>query len=318
MLHPEDACLELFLDWLAQAHGQQFRVEERSYLPNGPAGEPTGLSALSTDGERRLALEIRHLLPATEHAVWQAYRHQLEADIAVDLRGAYALWLPPGADLPGETRQALDFVQRVRQVAQALEPGQRSHVPLPVTLYLRKVRNEGGLMSVAGGLDTYWAKMSEQVRGSYDLDSTTLHRLPEDEEHRQQLLARICDEANKIQEVGQWQEIETVDAWSIQRLRDGQGVTIVGVPPEDTRDMGTVVRRSLRRLLVDAARTLNDQPCDLRALVILGIYTHIDQEGASTAMRGYDPTIYANLDFVCLASDARLKALMESPLLPWA
>lgn len=312
MLRPEDVCLELFLDWLAQAHDRQFQVEERQHL------EPMGLTAICSDGQRRLALEIRHLLLPTENEVWEAYRHQLEQDIAVDLKGAYALWLPAGADFPSGARETLEFVQRVRQTAVTLQPGERAFVPFPITLYLKKVRHEGNLISVIGGLNPYWARFTERVRGSYDLDSTQLHRLPESEEHLEQLLDAIVKATQGIENLGQWVDVETIDAWTIQRLRDGQAVTISGVPPEATRDMGTVVRRNLRRLLVEAGQKLALQPCDLRAVVILGVYPYIDQEGASTALRGYDPAIYANLDFVCLASDGRVKALMESPLLPWA
>lgn len=311
MLRPEDVCLELFLGWLAQAHSRRFSVDQRDYL------DPAGLSALASDGRHRLCVELRTLLGPPEDEVWEARRQQLETSIAVDLPGAYALWLPPGADLPGEPRQAMDFVQRVRAAALKLSPGQRSYVPLPVTLYLRKVRSEGALMSVAGVLDTYWARLSERVRGSYDLDSSALHRLPEEEEHRRQLLDRICAEADKIQEVGQWIDIETIDAWTLQRLKEGLGVTIIGVPPQASVDMGLAIRRNLRRILLEAGQKLSARECDLRAIILLGPYPYIDQEGATTALRGYDPATYSNLDFVCLASDGRVKALVESPLLPW-
>jgi hypothetical protein len=204
-------------------------------------------------------------------------------------------------------------------VASALEPGQRSHLSLPVTLYLRKKSSEGALMSVAGGaLDPYWARMSERVRGAYDLDSTNLHRLPESEEHRNELLSLICSEANRIENDGQWLEIETIDTWTIQRLKEGEGIAIIGLPPADTRDMGISVRRNLRRTLIDTGQRLSAQACDLRAAVLIGIYPYIDKEGATTALRGYDPTTYAGLDFICLVADGRAKALMESPALPWA
>ena len=95
-------------------------------------------------------------------------------------------------------------------------------------------------------------------------------------------------------------------------------MTILGLPPEATVDMGVAVRRNLRRILVEAGQKLSARESDLRAIVILGTYPYIDQEGATTALRGYDPTVYSNLDFICLASDGQVKALVESPLLPWA
>ncbi|MBI1885925.1 MAG: hypothetical protein HYS09_06395 [Chloroflexi bacterium] len=314
-MREEDVCLELFLDWLAAAHGRRFQVQERTYA------EPFGLSAAASDGHYALAVEVRRLVDPGENEVWQAYRQQLQQDVAVGLKGGYALWLPPGADLPGGGRESMEFAQRVRDAAFSLQPGERGFVPLPVTLYLRKVREEGALVSVAGPLDAYWAKMSEHVHGSYDLDSTRLHRLPEDEEHRRELLDRIVSAAGQVENVGQWAELETVDAWTLQHLAiDEHGVLIVGVPPDAARDMGIAVRRNFRRALAEAGPALAGRECDLRALVVLGYYPYIDQEGATTALRGYDPTLYSALDFVCLVTDGRAKALVESPayVLPWA
>jgi len=87
----QDLCLELFLGWLAEAHGRQFQVEQR------PFGE---LTARCSDGQRSMAVEVRSLLDPSEQEVWQSYRHELEEEISKGLTGAFALWLPPGADIP--------------------------------------------------------------------------------------------------------------------------------------------------------------------------------------------------------------------------
>ena len=308
----DDVSLELFLGWLAETHGRRFQVDSSSHL------QPGSLSALCSDGSYRLAVEVRPLLEAGESEAWQAQRRQIEAEIADDLQGSCALWLPPGADLPVASDQRLDLVKRVREVALSLEPGQRSQLLLPATIYLHKSRDDGAVMSVVGPLDIYWARMSERVHGAYELDSRALHRLPESEEHRNELRDRICGQANEISEVGELREIETVDAWTIQRLGDGRGVVIIGLPPDALGDTGITVRRNLRRLLIEAGQKLSTQECDLRALVVLGIYPYINQEGATTALRGYDPTLYSTLDFICLVADGQAKSQMESPVLPWA
>lgn len=309
-----DVCLQLFLAWLDQVHGRRFQVDEGEDLPAG------GLSALASNGSLRLALEVHHLIGPTENAAWLALRERLQKEIALELRGAFALWLPVGADLPSGARETLEFVQRVRQTAVTLQPDERAFVPFPITLYLKKVRDEGNLMSVVGGMNPYWARFTERVRGSFDLDSTRLHRLPESEEHLQQLIDSITEASQRIQDVGQWVEIETIDAWTIQRLEGDHGVAIVGVAPDEIEDVGLAVRRNFRRILADAAPRLRQRQADLRALVLLGYYARMEQEGATTALRGYDPTLYANLDFVCLAADGLLKALIQAPaaLLPWA
>jgi hypothetical protein len=165
---------------------------------------------------------------------------------------------------------------------------------------------------VTGGLNPHWARFTEHVRGTYDLDSTRLHRLPESEEHLQQLIDRIIERAATL-ETGQIAEIETVDAWTIQRLSQTQGVTIVGVPPAELQDVGLAVRRNFRRILSESAAALKERDVDNRALVVLGPYSRVEQEGATTAMRGYDPALYAGLDFVCLVADGLVKPLIQPP-----
>ena len=298
----QDLCLELFLGWLAEAHGRQFEVERR------PFGEFT---ARCSDGQRSLTVDVRPLLDPSEQGVWQSYRHELEEEISKGLAGAFVLWLPPGADIPAGTEYAGGFVQQVRQAALALEPGQRGQLSLPVKLHLRKSSDQGSLMSVVGGLDPYWVSMSNPMRGSFDLDSTAIHRLTESEEERQELIDRICAEAGRIERRGHWQTIDAADVWTIQRLRQGQGLVIVGAPPEMASDLGIGVRRNLRRILSDAGPRLASAGTDLTALVILGIYQYADEENVSTALRGFDPGLYTTIDFVCLAADGWLKPITQ-------
>jgi hypothetical protein len=298
----QELCLELFLDWLASAHASQFRIEHRLF---------DGLTARCSDGQRTLAVEVRSLLTAPEYEVWEAYRRKLEGEIAVDLPGAFALWLPPGADLPGEGEAIEDFRQRVRQAALALQAGDRGSLRLPVQMRLRKTDDEGGLMSVAGGLSRYWAGMSERVRGAFDLDASAIHRLPESEEERVALVDSAVQEAGRLVELRQWVHLEAEDVWTIQRLGQGQGFVIVGLPPQALADIGIAVRRNLRRILTEAGPRLVAAQADLKALLILGFYDSAEEENVSTSLRGFDPTLYTSLDYVCLAADGRLKPIVE-------
>jgi len=298
----QDLCLELFLDWLATSHGSRFRVEQRPF---------DGLTARCTDGQRTLAVEVRPLLTAPEYEVWEAYRSKLEGEIAVDLPGAFALWVPPGADLPGEGDAAEDFRQRVREAALALQPGERGSLRLPVELRLRKTDDDGGLMSVVGGLSRYWAGMSERVRGTFDLDASAIHRLPESEDERVALMERVVQEAGRLTELRQWVHLPAEDVWTIQRLSQGQGFLVVGLPPQALADIGIAVRRNVRRILTDAGPRLLAAQADLKALLILGFYDSVEGENVSTSLRGFDPSLYTSLDFVCLAADGRLKPITE-------
>jgi len=298
----QNLCLELFLDWLAATRASQFHIEQRPF---------DGLSARCGDGRQTLAVEVRPLLSAPEYEVWGAYRRKLEGEIAVDLPGAFALWVPPGADLPGEGAAVEDFRRRVRETALALQPGERGSLRLPVEVRLRKTDTEGGLMSVAGGLSRYWAGMSERVRGTFDLDASAIHRLPESEEERTALVDRVVQEAGRLAELRQRVHLEVEDVWTIQRLRQGQGFLIVGLPPQALADIGIAVRRNLRRILIEAGPRLLAAQADLRALLILGVYDSADEENVSTSLRGFDPSLYTSLDFVCLATDGRLKPITE-------
>jgi hypothetical protein len=191
-------------------------------------------------------------------------------------------------------------------------------------MVLRKLSDDGGVVSVTGGLNPHWARFTDRVRGTFDLDSTRLHRLPESDAEFEEVLDRVV-EASKQLSAGQRAEIETVDAWTLQRLAgagNGQqktenggngssGVTIIGVPPEQTDDPGLAVRRNLRRILAEAGARLRSTEADSRALLLLAPYPRIEQEGATTAMRGYDPALYGGIDHVALVADGLVRPIVE-------
>jgi hypothetical protein len=305
-MREQDVCLELLLDWLAGERARRFEIERTEE----PA--PGVLAAAATDGSRRLAAEVHPLLEPTRNDAWASNRERLEGELASGLTGGYALWLPPGADLPAGGGTEDELLRLVREVATGLEPGQRADVPVPAPVYLKKQQDEGSLMSVSGGLNRYWARLSERARGTYDLDSTRLHRLPESAAHVDGLCETVWERAAAIESAGEWVEIDTIDAWTVQRLPGGEGFAIIGRPPEELADVGLAVRRNLRRLLAEATPRLHESGAEVKALVATGHYAHMEDEGATTAMRGYDPALYAGLDFVCLAADGLVKPLMEA------
>ena len=126
----------------------------------------------------------------------------LEGLLGEGLPARIALWVPAGADLPADEPAVSEFAAAVREAAVKLGPHERSYVPLPATLLLRKSSDSGGVVSVTGGLNPFWARFTERVRGSYDLDSNQLHRLPESEEHLERLLDTVV-EASTTLDVGQ-------------------------------------------------------------------------------------------------------------------
>jgi hypothetical protein len=271
----------------------------------------------ASDGEFQLDVHVRSIVPV-ENPNWERPRQLLEELIGDDLPVRVALWVPAGATLPSEEPAISEFVSLVRQAGVRLGPGERSHVALPITLRLRKSSDSGGVVSVTGGLNPHWATFTDRVRGSFDMDSTDLYRLPESQEHLEKLTDFIVERANSM-EIGDVSLIETADCWTIQRLDGEHGLTIVGIPPAAAVDMGLAVRRGFRRILNEGGPPLRASTSDLKALVVVAQYPRMEQEGATTAMRGYDPSSYSGIDFVCLVSDGLVKPLVQPPdnALPW-
>jgi len=292
-----DFAVDLFLYWLRETRGLAFQRDDSA-----------GDLIAARDGDTRLSAAVRSLLPA-EDAKWDQRRSILESLIAHDLPARVTLWCPAGAELPYDEPDVSEFADLVRQSALKLGPHERSYVPLPARLFLRKNSDSGGVVSVTGGLNPHWARFTERVRGSYDLDSTQLHRLPESEEHLEALLDAVV-ERTKTLEVGQYATIDTIDAWTVQRLSGDGGVTIVGVPPAVAAEGGLAVRRNLRHILADTT-ALREMPDTLRALVVLGYYPQMEMEGATVAMRGFEPSLYSGIDFVVLVADGVVKPLIE-------
>jgi hypothetical protein len=291
--------LELFLRWLNDGQQRRFRIET--------AGDG---SATAVDDSVRLAIEVRELLGPIQDGAWLAARERLEEQLAGAVPGAIALWVPAGAQLPAGEPVLSEFIDHVRRAAVKLGPNERAYVPLPIRLLLRKTSDSGNVVSVTGGLNPHWARFTERVRGTFDLDSTRLHRLPEPEEHLEGLFDSIVERSAKL-EAGQIAEIETIDSWTVQRVA-GDGVTIVGVPPAETQEAGLAVRRNLRRILAEAAPALRSADAELKALVLLGYYARMEDEGATIAMRGFSPSLYSGLEYVCLVADGLVKPLISA------
>ncbi len=293
-----DVALDLFLHWLTETYGRAFQRN---------AGSSDLVTA--SDGDVQLATAVRTLL-TSEDAAWESRRRMLEELIADGLPARVALWVPAGAHLPSEEPEVSEFAALVREAAIKLGPSERSYVPLPVKLKLRKSADTGGVVSVSGGLNPHWARFTERVRGSYDLDCTQLHRLPESEEHLESLLDAVVERTQSL-DVGQHAVIETIDAWTVQRLSGDAGVTILGVPPAVAAEGGIAVRRNFRRILAGAG-PLREAKGGARALVVLGYYARIEQEGATVAMRGFEPALYSGIDYIALVADGVVKPLIET------
>ncbi len=303
---------QLFLAWFNQRHGRDFALlPEAGAVQTGPsAGDGMAAARLwAGDGEHRLALIVDRLYES-EDAAWDSRRRQLEDRLSHALHAPHLLWMPPQARLPGAEPEESEFVLRVQMGAAPLVAGGRGEVSLLVPLRLGKTQDDGAYVSVVGGLSRYWTAISERVRGVFDLDSTALHRLSRRPEVREEILARIADHSSRLS-VGEGVEFEAEEAWTIQRLADGEATFIVGCPPSVDPTDGTILRRLMRRRLAAANEALGSLEADLKALALVGVWEYAEDEGAGAILRGFDPAIFSNIDIIAILADGDVRPALS-------
>ena len=295
----------LLLDWLNQRYGAEFRVSD---------GEPL----VATDGARRIGLAVAPLWE--EDAAWDERLRAAEERLgAAGLAGAYLLWVPPRAPVPIDEPSGSRFVERVIAAAGPLAPGAATEVTFPVTIKLAKLREEGGYASVVGGLSRWWTRVTENVQGTFAVDATAVHRLTRDGGAREELWATIGRLSNGI-EVGQSAEFEIEEAWTLQRLPDGEanGWALAGAPPNIDPTDGILVRRMARKRLAAANETLAALDVELRALGFLGAYEYAEVETASGTIKAVDPSLYARTAILSLLVDGEVKPVFAPQVFPWS
>lgn len=245
---------------------------------------------------------------------------ELERLVATDLDddGAYALWVPPGAALPLDEPRRSEFRLLVSHGLAGLEPKQRREVRIPAVLHLAKVDAGGAYVSVAGGLAAHWTRISEGVDGAFHLDSRALHRLPEEAAELDIIIARVRERAGmlNIEEVC---AVDVHDHWLVSRLPDGgpRGLTAIGAPPAFAANDGAAVRRLLRRATLRAAEQREAGDVEFSALALLAPLAHIEDEMATAALRGMNPTAYGTIDLIVLIADGQVRQVLQPRSLPW-
>jgi hypothetical protein len=294
----DDVALRLFSAWLAE-RGQEAIKDWQQ------AGQ--GLySAKTVDGQLMVAVSP---LFERDYAEWSRRKESLEEQLAASLEnGAYVLWLPPGAVLPTEEPSRSDFVFRLKMAAASLQTGERTDLKMPVALGIQKQDEEGAYASVIGGLSPIWSWFTERIRGVYNIDSRGLARLPESPEERQQLVETISEEVSGM-DVGGRKQVTVEDSWTVQRITGKSGFTIVGAPPEQL-PLERETRKRVRAELTAAREALPAE--GEKALLMLGLYLYAAEENVSTAIRGFDPALYAGLDYITLIADGTVKPVISA------
>ncbi len=216
------------------------------------------------------------------------------------------VWVPPGASIPTDADQAAG---QVADAARELGVGQKGEVAFKVEIAIRKTGSEGSYMSVLGGLSQQWARFTNQVMGEYQLDASSIFRLPEDEQQITQMVDFLVLVANGIRNDGTTQTVKGDDTWRIQRLAGVEEPIVLCSPPSSAID-GRAVRRLMRRSLRDAEEAIGGAD-GFRIAAMLTLANSLDRELVTTALRGIDPLLLAGWDYMPMLVDGQTKSLLE-------
>jgi hypothetical protein len=251
---------------------------------------------------------------ATDATVqFEAARAALESRLDAEGR-SLAFWVPPGGVIPA-TEPGLSAIAASIQEARVIDDG-RLEVRRPVRLYLRRVDASGSVITIVGGLAAHWARFTNRVPGTFNLNSNELLRLPASNDERDELTERIVLAAAQPEAEGT-QVIPAEDVWTANDLGDG-GSCVLGSPRLESDDASAALRRNLRKLLRQAEPVAAGD-ATTKALVLLGSATYAAEEKLSWTIRGMDPTLYSGFDFIATVTDGLVRPLLEpaANTLPW-
>ncbi len=309
---PGDAALLLFLGWFGARYARSARIAGRS-----PEGDAVRSARIQVARRWELDCTLINSVHADATLPFEAAR--AAAEQRLDLEGLpYALWLPRGAELPAGEPGLSQLALAAREARPAADGGEGDRLELrrPVSLYLRRTSMDGSVVTVLGGLAPLWARFTSRVAGSFQLNAGELHRLPESEEERDELIERVVLAAGQP-DVDDSCVIPADDVWTANRL-SGERAHVIGSPVAEGDEASAALRRDLRKLLREA-RGLPAAPADARALVILAAATELAGEKVSLTLRGMDPTLYSGYDLIAVVADGQVRAVLDSRAgaLPW-
>jgi hypothetical protein len=292
--------IKLFAAWLKSTKDRELSAAQET-----GGGEGIWQSADETDS---YAISVRPLFDPGE-GQWVQGKAEIEEQLSSALEnGSYALWLPPGAELPIDEPGRSDFIYRVKRQAAGLKAGERVDLKMPVEIGLRKQDEEGSYVSALGGMQPVWAWFTNIVKGVYTLDARSLTRLPEDQAARQEIVNAVAAAAEPMR-AGENLALEAQDSWTLQRIGGSDGFFIVGSPPaESAADLE--LRKRLRRYLKEESERLSGTPGSRKVLILPAIFAYTSEENVSTAVRGFDPSLYSGLDYLGVVTDGLFKPVV--------
>lgn len=291
---------QLFCDWLAERSGE-------AVAP--PTTGPAGLFVTTVAGQR-IAVDVAPMATGEPPAGWSGALAAFCARLQPGQTGGVLLWLPGGAAPPAQEPAASEALHAVQAAVDTAASGATAEARLPITLSIRKRAESGAYVSAFGGLAPLWAQFTDRVQGYYQIDSTALHRLPDDEAYIRGLIDRVV-EASEGMALGEARAAPAEDHWLVQRLRAGAGCAALGLPPGDESENGAPLRKRLRAALREGAARLAGEPAELRVLALFAHYGSLEGEPVGPALRGLDPALFGGLDLVVLLANGAVKPLID-------
>ncbi|MEX2227841.1 MAG: hypothetical protein WEB52_15510 [Dehalococcoidia bacterium] len=297
----------LLVEWFGGRSGRDYK------LTSAREGDTPVFLAESPEGTLAIAIAAMWE-PDANPSLEQAREAMQERLTAGLVRGPYLLWAPPRAAPPLDEPNASEFVQRVQQAAAPLSPGERGEVELSVSVQLAKVRDEGGYASVIGGLSRWWTLITERVNGTFHVNSSKMRRAPQSAALREAVFDRI-GELSKGMSTGDAIEFDTVEAWTVQRLREDplgeRGFAIVQAPPGIDPSEGTLMRRLIRKRLKDANAALDAVEADLKGVGLIAIYEYAEHENVGSFVKSLDPALFAKLQLLAAVVDGEIRPIFQ-------
>ncbi len=309
----ERGALAMLAAWMGERYFRTFRPSP---------GDAAPFDAALAQRQRTVGVSIDTLWDPPGRAPGaEELEALLTADVQADAEaggGAYAVWVPPGVDLPDGEPARSELRLLLGRSLGGLAPGERREVRVPVTAQLAKIEDAGAYVSVAGGMSELWTQMSEGIGGAFHLDSRPIHRLPEQEAEQAILISRVRDRAEMLN-AGELSPVALHDYWLLSRLPDEApaGATLVAAPPAFSPLDGSLTRRLFRRAVTRAADQRARGSCDLAVLLVVTALAHVEQELVTAALRGMSPAIYGSLDLIALAADGQVRQVLQPRSLPW-
>ena len=309
----QEVALTMLAGWMAERYFRTFRPRP---------DEATAFDAVLARRDARIGVTCGLLWEGGSPPGAVALEEQLAGDLEGE-PGAYVLWLPPGAELPGAEPRQSELRLTVGRGFGGLQPAERRELRLPVTLALAKVEAGGSYVSVSGPLAAEWTTLSEGIDGAFHLDARALRRLPEERAELDIVIARIRDRAALLapQEVA---PVDVHDHWLVSRLPGDEpaGATVFGATPDFDPSDGAAVRRVLRAQLRRAgeqreAAAAAGEDVEMTVLVLGTPLGHIEDELATAALRGMSPAVYGGVDLVVMVADGSVRQVLQPRSLPW-